>query len=1659
MSEIVDCIAFIIRKTCWSLYVFFKFLLLRLLDLLGLIFNVAACCTIIRLPFMIAHFVNMHSFADWRLYGLIQLIIFITDLPIILMALVVFVTLIRVYPCCKDLKETWDGWKFYDLYYTGFGIRLVVMQHFFTLFIDVFCIPSAVIVLLSWRSCRFVSKFKNAENDWKRRKLCFVECAQIFLDIPLLLAFVIVCISWRLPFVIYDIKRGTKKARGWNEIRFRGLEQMFYLFVDIPCFVLFLITIISWRSPILVWQLNGYDTSIFKNSVQWRLRSMALLQFLYLFVDVPCIVMSVFLFATLWRLTSAYSGIKKVLSESYERKKFYKKEFKVRNVILQQFGMIFVDLFCFGMALFVLMTLWRTYPLLKDFKKYWKKYRVSTVHETDTYGTFEQSKKFSVISSDASASRDDDAEICNVMDSEGAEVENEPEGIVSTDVVPKPEEEDEQKHKHKPLSWNKFTWKLRKMTCIHFVMFFIDLPAIPLAILLIVTVLRTTKFISAILGSGNFYMMFAITVYYQTARFFLDLCCVLLFLVLMILRPVQSWVHLLEDEEHKKYRLLDDITVWMPDIVVDRVYVNEHMMESIALDIKRLDVGHQDAQNKLTTIMDVHLERLDRLRCRLQDNEIEDEFGYLLSVVMFHERKRVNKIMRKFTLERNFIQRADTGLHDLNVLEWTNEMREFNQNLDVYYEKLKKYKPEKVPLYETKTGLSLRSRKETRQVLLHCLPRGNAVTIIMALLCCIPLYRMPTMIRKLFMQWYNRFEIVIITMKEYALDALALLRILIVLVCVYRAPMMLVDIFDCIVEKRSWKAVRHITKKYPAEIASDIVSMFVIVFSWETPRFLFTALLFGLLIPADLFMTIVKIFIKDKCLIYVLTLIMYVIIMGFPFVFTFYVANYFQEHTDGRMNVLLLCAFSAVLLFLLLLMVMALIKDQKKTVLLEMPKCDYVRLSWYNINVFLFEILEFLQTMALIFKLQSIPMYGSETLENVSKYLLFSFLPFESIFWITVFLFVVWFFLCAAPVILENILESFPVGSCAKRSSWRLAMSLFANTLFVTMIENLTSFSACRYQTCPVVNSTSLTNYSMINSTFNHSSCVTSTFMEDDSFQCWTGDHKGYAAFGLVSLAWYSTTSLIFGTQYGDPNTSKQDIGFSPVYNTVVNILKVAMITAVTIITEQHFVVVGVLLVCNLLLVVFTLTFRALFKYSACNLPSILVWRVFTFVSCGIGVIAVLVAYIQNESDSKIPLLSMCVGIFIAFVVSFIFAVRLRRTSDVERDRENFKKEILSLEGRLLKNGWLSKKWNTDRKTWYRLVNSVREASRKDKDVDPKKWELPELMTVAAEPEEVPGLSTTETNVISDSTMTSTNDNRCSIMLPQSSSDDFDSAKMPPPPSYYQAKTAESVNLTPSEGFEISLDLSELQKNGKNLLLTLEKHIRYEAYRYSFLTQRTVWLNAVIQSDWSGLLQCLRILNRNIEGSYDKPTFLDISLSKPSIETDKLQRDPQDEQLPPTEFVKLSKEAIAQHSEDCRQKALNDFTLFPNRGVEWSRILDKLLPVAPVFKSWNYSENISFELISRRVNTGTIVEIEENGNKLAIRASFTIGKILRGHLSESGLAFEKGFEPIAKKGPVKIALHDAAFILKNDNELYLVANGKKVKYEIAMASCKTIKWS
>ena len=368
MSEIVDCISWIVQKTCYSFYIFLKFILLRFLDLLGLVFNILACLTIIRFPPMICQFSNLKDLKEWRYIGLVQFLIFISDIPVMIAGVILVLTVYRLFPlskeltkrnCRLDINKQSGG-----IYYAGWKPRKIILKHFALLVIDALFIPAGILCICSWRCVIFIRKFKESNDSWERRKICFKQLFNIFVDIPCIILYLICFCTWRMPFIINNLIEfyATKSEDWeWDSIRFISFYHFGLLLLDIPCIACFFVVMVTWRCLFFLRKLKKIH--VFQFDGEMKARWLAVVQFLLLFVDIPCIILFIIVALTVWRLPFFIQDCR----AAFKKKK--SRQWIIRKSTVIQVGLLFVDIGCLILSLCLLVTLWRVYPLVRAIRK------------------------------------------------------------------------------------------------------------------------------------------------------------------------------------------------------------------------------------------------------------------------------------------------------------------------------------------------------------------------------------------------------------------------------------------------------------------------------------------------------------------------------------------------------------------------------------------------------------------------------------------------------------------------------------------------------------------------------------------------------------------------------------------------------------------------------------------------------------------------------------------------------------------------------------------------------------------------------------------------------------------------------------------------------------------------------------------------------------------------------------------------------------------------------------------------------------------------------------------------------------------------------------------------------------------------------------------
>ena len=211
---VISCIRTVVVKTCRTAGTLAWFTVQRVLDLVGLAFNLVAICTIVR-AYPTVHLIwRYRDDKDWRFWtwrgaGILQILIFISDIPFAIMLLLETVFFWRLglllYHKEKKNKKWFEEYCWRDFGYIGFEIRADILKSFLGLMTDFLIIPFAIPVFCSWRARRAYNQVET--RDIGRKCSIMKEFLLLMVDILTLILFVVQCLTWRLPVMVLYFTR------------------------------------------------------------------------------------------------------------------------------------------------------------------------------------------------------------------------------------------------------------------------------------------------------------------------------------------------------------------------------------------------------------------------------------------------------------------------------------------------------------------------------------------------------------------------------------------------------------------------------------------------------------------------------------------------------------------------------------------------------------------------------------------------------------------------------------------------------------------------------------------------------------------------------------------------------------------------------------------------------------------------------------------------------------------------------------------------------------------------------------------------------------------------------------------------------------------------------------------------------------------------------------------------------------------------------------------------------------------------------------------------------------------------------------------------------------------------------------------------------------
>ena len=1767
-DPVIQCMRYVIGKTCKTLAVLTNFLFMQLLNLLGLIFNTIAACTIVRLPGLWIGLYRCKTSscctfsAKWKWLGIVQILIFISDIPIMLMLPFLCVFPWRMFLVIAGTKK----WVYNEFGYEGGEIRARIIKHFVLLvfdilaiplvilvglswrcpifiqrlkkakkdsgekkstmdikmkavvtseflflLIDIVCLPLFIVVLLSWRSPVLISKllrrlrynqhreeYLSYEDEFAIRWKCVVCFVQLFLDLLSIPAVILTVLSWRLIFLIQSVPSllHKKLEKIYNRTRMQfWLQALTLVALDIPCLILTLLIIIL--SPLFPWRtyqlVKGVYTECFKSKKievplvtapteveqeveleveqgdpayqslvdkdepsavtevvktykelprsQMGVRLLIVVVFVSLLIDIPVIICGIIVTMTGWRLPFLVEKILKevrqipVYSDTYRSVKVSKRlrikqatSIAIWNAVIEQLFLLVVDLISSIVAVIVFLTLWRAYPLYESIKK---------ACSTDN----------------GPKAKNDDGE------TETAE---------PTAIGDPSDNDPKTKYWTYCLSSVK-GWKIRKQIFINLAFLLVDIPALILLLINCLFVIRMPSILSSIIGCGNIFMEFSFIIFTETGKLLVDLVFVVLFCALVFTRPVAIWVNTLEDSKHRKVREIRDYLVHINYVLKSKKKYMNKVDSSLSILIKENEGANLESVNhryelqpaylktdeatealfvktadvasinfvrlKLSQITVEYTTILKKIRDEIFKKELDDKVIYYLSKVIFLENKLPYHLSRKFEAEAIFVRNASLLTRKRNIDLIDKEFFEYEREKIEAYELFSEYEIDKVPLWEESCGLSTRTRKETQKVLVDTLKNGNFVTFIICLINTLLIYRAPSMYNQIFSAFHLRRSIAQSTLKEYLLDLIMFLKVFMVIICIYRTPDLFSELTVDFFHKRSLTAARATVDRYPAAIFSDLGRLLGTLLSWQSIAYTFTSILMLLLLPLSIMVSTFKSVISSPILAYVVAVIFYLAAMISPFVIIFHIAGVIVDNDDvsNQMISHIIGGYWIVLIMLLLVYVTIKTKSSERSEK-HVKSIDYVRVNWFNIHVGLMQFIELIEILALVFSVQLKVFPESNLMNQMAKYILLDVYTYEVKFIISVILFVIWFFVCSIPLVLEGVLEYVPANTFSKKHfTWRAYLSFFGSTLFMIIPEINMSFLAC--------------DYNCNNSTldFNDSTIVTTCpyLYDSPNTTCWEGAHLGYASASFIMLVWYVLTAMMCTLNFTDIGNKKIDLQFSPAYSALVNIIKMTMIFAVTLYKDDTIWVLGALLILTFLTIILSFTFKLATGMSVANSDVLFIWRIESLVIVVIACLTLLLCE-SLSLDQDYILYSPWIVILVTILFCLLFSKKLQSISDQEAAKYRFKQRLKELQKKIESEDGFITDWSKTKHAFSQMLSVVRVANPRDKDA-----EVPDVETwLMTQSDGVPPPLYNEAMAESDTSAPPPDYNLAVAGPSASTTDDITDDYFVPSASNYVLSDSGDWTKYDAERYCLDLgymnfadnttkqlELTDVHCTGADLLLLIEQNIRYDALSLKFVQNIATWKNSVRVANWVGLEKYASFLLANATFDFTRPPsnvivnkFLDENILKPS----------EDISLFPKYIPLVDISEIKQKIH--KRELAKILEILPQ---PWKDMFAKLIPDdPPVVYKVTKSDKTVFELFGRLEIT--IKEVGPTGFKIAQGAKVFIPKVITmTQVSETSLMFGPPY-PSGAKGPItkQLTSLNAKVI---DGVPYIVMGDKRVK--------------
>ena len=827
-----------------------------------------------------------------------------------------------------------------------------------------------------------------------------------------------------------------------------------------------------------------------------------------------------------------------------------------------------------------------------------------------------------------------------------------------------------------------------------FAMLLLDFAVLPLLLIVLLSGLRARALFSALASAGkNMRKMFAVIVVGEFLRLLVDIPFALAAVVLVLLRPLDAPRMLLEDKRHCRWRLLEFHRRFLPDIALSRAQAYDEASLTVSHRLKHVKPardksGRRLQSKRLGKKIDAILRRtlIQPLTVHLErTKDLDREYTHRVQEIIHFEKQRRESLMRLFKAEMAYQSTPNTDVRRSNIMRVHLEAHTLQHAVDSAYARALDMVPPKPPLYDKINGFEQRTRSQTQDVIINIATSGYFVFTALLLLCALPVYRLPSLLRQIFRRPYDREGIVMRGILEYVKDAIALAQAICVILTLYRAPSLGNWIVIDLVQSRSWSLARDHIALHFQYVGSDILELVAMAFKWSTYRYFILATLWGWLAPLDIFAAIGSKLAGG---------VLWAAGTALPFIFAFYLMPLSPADSTYALWIM---AFSGVLWIVLALSAVRLSRGKQA----KMRPFRFMRLTWSN-TLFIFgELLAFLQLSALTLLPFNLPLPGSEVLRATAEaVLLDSWVSYDAMFWISLAFFAAWYFVASAPPLLEEVISSNEInkGDISNVLSWKLLMSLLSTTLLVTVSGGFFHTLSCAW----TVGDASASGVALPET-------------------CWTESNHNrsyYAPLAMYALMWYLSTSVVYSVKYQDSGTFRVDLAWSSGYATLTQLVELLLVGIAVMMPGHPYIVASFQFAMPLLLAFVTLAPKSILPPVGNSIVLMRVRATMLTAVSWLG-LCVLVALQQDDPTSFVPIYMLAGGwgLGLLLVVAFII-MGIKTQSEEEVLRARVRTRLLELESLLSDSGRLGPMWKQARKNWRWVVKHAISAAEHQKQED-----------------------------------------------------------------------------------------------------------------------------------------------------------------------------------------------------------------------------------------------------------------------------------------------------------------------------------------------------